>query len=302
MTDHPLVSVVVPTYCHEKYLIECLTSIYDQTYRSIELVVVDDCSTDATFERASALLSTGFSRRFVNTVLARNDANMGAHATINRGISASQGTHIAVINSDDIFYPRRICAQLQARSETGSHRSFTLVSILHDPAEMPLILEPFRLFTVRQMLALRGERTTGFALMRANHAVSMGNLLFTRALFNKIGPFLPLKYCHDWDFVLQSLFESEPAVVMEPLYSYRLHGTNSFLGLSQIEELETEVVIRRFLRRGLRGGSVNPQAPCRSNWPGYFERFVESCGYGNFYRRENGEGLPSWRTIGKPRR
>jgi glycosyltransferase involved in cell wall biosynthesis len=299
MTDAPLVSIVVPSYCHEDFVLECLESIHDQSHPAVELVVVDDVSDDRTFERCEALLSTRFARRFENTVLLRNERNLGAHATINRGIAASHGSHVAVINSDDRFRPRRIEAMLAAMADEGSQLAFTLVGILADPAEMPEIPETFRLFTLRQMLALKRDATTGFALLRANQAVSTGNLLFTRALYDRIGPFLPLKYCHDWDFVLQALYLTEPAVVMEPLYDYRLHGTNSFSGLAHLAGVESEVVLRRFFRRGLMAGPANPLCPGRSFWPGYFDIFVEECGYGDFFRRENGEGGPSWRTYEK---
>lgn len=297
MTHQPLVSVVVPSFCHEDYILDCMLSVHDQTYTSIELVVVDDVSTDASFSRAEALLSTAFARRFANAVLIRNETNLGAHATINRGIAASRGSHIAVINSDDLFYPSRIAAQIEALAETGSELSFTLVGIIADPAEVPVIPEDFRLFTLRQTLALQRDLTTGFALLRANHAISTGNLLFTRALYDQVGPFLPLRYCHDWDFVLQSLYHCEPAVVMEPLYGYRLHGSNSFSGLAYLAQVESEVVLRRFFRRGLLGGSRNPLTPTRSNWPGYFDVFIEECGYDGYFRRENGDGAAGWRTV-----
>lgn len=297
MSETPLVSVIVPSFCHEDYLLECLSSIHDQTHARIELVVVDDVSNDRTFERAEALLSTAFARRFANVVLLRNQRNLGAHATINRGIMESHGTHIAVINSDDVYFRDRISAQLEALAEGGSELSFTLVSILADPGVIPEIPEAFRLFTLRQMLGLQRDLTVGLSLLRANHAVSTGNLLFTRTLYDRVGPFLPLKYCHDWDFVLQSLFDCEPAVVMEPLYGYRLHGSNSFSGLTHLAEMETEVVLRRFFRRGLMGGSRNALAPTPGNWPGYFETFVAECGYDSFFNRENGEGLAGWRTV-----
>ena len=149
MIHQPLVSVVVPSYCHADYLLDCLLSVHDQTYKSIELVLVDDASTDASFARAEALLSTAFAQRFANTMLIRNETNLGAHATINRGIAASKGSHVAVINSDDLFYPERIAAQIEALAETGSELSFTLVDIVAVPADVPLIPEDFRLFTLR---------------------------------------------------------------------------------------------------------------------------------------------------------
>lgn len=299
MTETKLVSVVVPSYCHEDYILDCLLSIHDQTHRDVELVVVDDKSRDQSFERVEALVATRFANRFVNTIVVRNEVNLGAHATIDKGIAMSHGRHVAVINSDDLYHPHRIEALMAALADSGSELGFTLVDILSDPAEMGEIPEFFRLFTLRQRLDLERDRTIGFSLLRANRAVSTGNMLFSRRLYEKAGPFLPLKYCHDWDFVLQALYHTEPAVVMEPLYHYRLHGTNSFSALAHVANVETEVVIRRFFRRGLTGRSENPLFPSAANWPGYFELFVRECGYEDFLRRENGDGGRSWRTYEK---
>ncbi len=297
MADAPLVSVIVPAYCHEDYIVDCLTSIHDQSHAEIELVVVDDLSTDGTAARVEALLATGFAGRFRAAQLLRNTENLGAHATINRGIAASRGSHVAVINSDDLYHPDRIAALVAALADSGSELGFSLVEVMADPAEVASIEPFFRLFALRQLLALERDPSIGFALMRSNQAISTGNLLFTRRLYDRVGPFLPLKYCHDWDFVLQSLYWTEPAVVGQEHYRYRLHASNSFSSLGYLAGMETEVVLRRFFRRGLTGCSPNPLFPCESNWPGYFGLFVAECGYGGFLGREQGHGGPGWRTY-----
>lgn len=299
MTQAPLVSVIVPAYCHEDYIEDCLTSIYDQTHAELELVVVDDASTDATHDRVAALLATDFASRFRNTVLLRNETNSGAHASINRGIAASQGSHIAVINSDDLYHPDRITALMAALQDSGSELGFSLVEVMADPGEITEIEPFFRLFALRQLMALQRDPSVGFALLRANQAISTGNLLFTRSLYDRVGPFLPLKYCHDWDFVLQSLYWTEPVVVQQEHYRYRLHGANSFSSLGHLAGMETEVVLRRFLRRGLAGQSPNPLFPSEANWPGYFRLFIEECEYEGFHARETGLGAASWRTFGR---
>ena len=299
MTQYPLVSIVVPSYCHEDYLVDCLVSIHDQTYPEIELVVVDDQSTDRSFEVVHELLQRDFTARFRNVVHTRNPVNIGAHATINRGISLSSGSHIAVINSDDLFHADRITSLMDALEREGSELAFSLVEIVADPEEVQEIEPFFRVFALRQLLALKRELTTGFALMRSNQAISTGNLLFTRRLYEKAGPFMALKYCHDWDFILQSLFWTEPAVVQQEHYGYRLHSSNSFSSLGNMAEMETEVVLRRFFRRGLIGQSVNPLFPCEANWPGYFGLFVRDCGYEGYFRREAGFGALGWRTFAR---
>ncbi|WP_068300255.1 glycosyltransferase family A protein [Pararhodobacter sp. CCB-MM2] len=285
----PLVSVVVPAYCHAEFIEDCLRSIHAQTYPEIELIVVDDLSTDDTFARAEALLQGDFAARFRRVALLRNERNLGAHDAINRGISESQGSYIALINSDDLYHPDRVSALMAALSETGAELGFSLVEVMTKRDEVHSIEPYFQLFAPRQMLALQRDPSIGFALMRLNVAISKGNLLFSRQLYDRIGRFSPMKYCHDWDFLLQALWWTEPVVVPQEHYRYRLHGTNSFSSLGYLASTEIEAVLCRFSRLGLRGVSPNRQFPCEFNWPGVFELYVRQCGHLRFLDRERGK-------------
>lgn len=300
MSAGPLVSVIIPSYCHEEFILDCLDSIYMQTHKDIEVVLIDDASSDSTFERATHLLSTSFGRRFSNVVARKSELNAGAHSSINHGIHLSSGDLIAIINSDDLYEPRRIEALLEALKFSQSQFAFSLVDVIGPPLiDEPAEIPPFLwLLSLRQKMDILREVTVGFSLLRMNVSISTGNFLFTRSLYNNVGPFLPLKYCHDWDFILQSLFYTEPVVVMEPLYKYRLHESNSFKGLAHLGQVEGEVVMRRLMRRGLTGRSINPMFPSEQNWPGYFEAFVEQLWLGAYLQRERGEGMKSWRVYG----
>lgn len=303
MADTPLVSVVVPSYCHQDHVIDCLQSVHAQTWQRLELVVIDDASTDASWPRLQALFEPSFTARFERATLLRNDGNLGAHATLNRGISLSRGSHVALLNSDDLYHPGRIHRLMQALEDGGDigrggrDLAFSLAEIRVEGEGTAEIDPFFRLFTLRQHLALRRDPTVGLSLMRANHALSTGNLLFTRDLWDRAGPFLPLQYCHDWDFLLQALYFTEPAVVAEPLYVYRLHGANSFSALTHRQATELEITSRRFLRRGLSGRSPNPLFPSEANWPGFFEHFVKECKLDMHLRAEDGLGRKGWRIY-----
>ncbi len=306
MNNDSLVSVIVPSYCHAPFILECLQSIYDQSYRNIELIVIDDLSTDDTMNILSSILKTGFSKRFNNVILKQNTQNKGAHASINHGITLSSGEYIAVINSDDLYAATRIERLMSAMSDAGSEIAFSLVDVFSNEQEnadggSDEYPHNFLLFPLRQRMEIARDPTVSFSLLRTNVATSTGNLLFSRALYDKVGPFLPLKYCHDWDFVLQSCFFTEPEVVLEPLYHYRLHGGNSFASLAHVAGVESEVVFRRFMRRGIRGESINPLFPSAKNWPGYFQLFLQQIDKTRFFEREAGMGERSWRTYEKPR-
>lgn len=291
--EQPLVSVVVPSYCHEDHVLECLLSIHDQTYPRLDLVVVDDASRDQSWDRLQALFATPFARRFERVILQRNERNLGTHATLNHGVSVASGQVLALMNSDDLYHPDRLATLVDAlmQKKGGPDKAglaFSLVDIQMSAPGAVQIDPFFRLFTLRQQLALRRDPTVGFALMRANQAVSTGNFVFTRRLWDLVGPFLPLRYCHDWDFLLQSLFFAEPVLVEEPLYTYRLHARNSYAALTHRADIELEVATRRFLRRGLTGQSPNPLFPSASNWPGLFDLFAAECRVEGHLRMERG--------------
>jgi glycosyltransferase involved in cell wall biosynthesis len=308
----PLVSVIVPAYKHENYILECLRSIGDQTYPRLELIVIDDCSPDATFALTQALLRTPFARRFESVVLRRKEQNKGADDSLNMGLELATGDFIALINSDDKFKPTRVERLAEATRERGCEFGFTgvetIVDAPVDPAEAKAWDEKFPegliLMRLRQLLAVARERSVGYALLRQNVAISTGNFFFSRRLAEDIGGFQPLKYCHDWDFVLQALLRTEPVFVEEPLYEYRLHPTNSFRSLQHLAEVETEVVLRRFFREILEGRVTNPNCPSPANDWGYFEAFLTHANHRALWAKEAGLPSPGERvrelSAGKP--
>lgn len=300
-----LVTVIVPSFNHAEYIEECLRSIHDQTYPRLELVVVDDNSSDATAAIAEDLLNGDLGRRFERAMVIRKPDNAGAHDSLNIGLKEARGEYIAIANSDDTFAPARVARILAAMRDSQSRFGFSLVAGFLDPKSTTSLARPgdavlpsdlFALFILRQTLALARDPTTGFALLRKNIAISTGNFVFSSALARRIGGFLPLKYCHDWDFILQALVVTEPVCVMEPLYRYRLHAANTFLELQSRAAIETEVVLRRFFRAILKG-TENVWCPSPSAWPGYFEQFLRENAFWQYWALESGHGLPHWRTI-----
>jgi glycosyltransferase involved in cell wall biosynthesis len=308
----PLVSVIVPAYKHEKYILECLRSIGDQTYSRLELIFVDDRSPDGTFALAEALLRTAYSKRFERVVLHRKETNQGAHDSLNFGLAQARGDYIAIINSDDKFRPKRIERLVEAVSEADSEFGFTGVDTMTDsPSSKPesgeravKFPESLILLRLQQKLNIARDISIGYALLRQNVAISTGNFFFSRRLANEIGGFLPLKYCHDWDFILQALVRTEPVFVDEALYDYRLHPSNSFLSLRHLGEAETDAVLRRFFRAIIGGEVRNPKCPCPDNDMGLFEAFLSHAKYGQYWAKEGGLPLRGERvrdpSAGKP--
>ena len=127
--------------------------------------------------------------------------------------------------------------------------------------------------------------SVGFALLRENVAISTGNLIFRRSLFERVGGFRPLLYCHDWDLLLRSVLVAEPAFVPALLYEYRIHETNSYRALGEVAVRETEAVLISYFSAVRRGCFANPLAPAPANWPGLFETMMSVLGLGKFWEQ-----------------
>lgn len=102
--NHPLVTVSVVSYNAEKFIVETLNSIFNQTYKNIELVISDDASSDNTVALCSDWLERNKSR-FVNTELITVEKNTGVTANCNRALGSSHGEYWKIIGSDDLLLP-----------------------------------------------------------------------------------------------------------------------------------------------------------------------------------------------------
>ncbi len=100
----PLVSVIIPTYNRAWTLNKAIDSVLEQDYKNFELIVIDDGSTDDT----EALVKT-----YDKPIKYIQQPNLGVSAARNKGISASSGSLIAFLDSDDYWYPEKLSAQVE---------------------------------------------------------------------------------------------------------------------------------------------------------------------------------------------
>jgi len=111
----PLVSIILPAYNAARYLPCALASVLDQSYRNLEILIIDDGSTDAT---------AAVARRFADTdprVQMFQQPNSGVAAARNAGIQQSTGDWIAPIDADDIWHPDKIAQQMRCAEQASMH-------------------------------------------------------------------------------------------------------------------------------------------------------------------------------------
>jgi glycosyltransferase involved in cell wall biosynthesis len=264
-------SVVIPSYNHARFVADAIRSVAAQRIPDIELIVVDDGSTDGSPE----IIRRALDEAGLSSAIFLDHANRGAHATIARGIEASSGELVTILNSDDRYHPKRFARMAPHLPGRGDFIAFSLVRMI-GPAGETLSDDspPVRGYRHALYEASRCP-TVGFGLLRNNFSVSSGNLLFTRTLYDKIGGFTDLPLAHDWDFLLQALVHVEPIFVTEPLLDYRTHGLNERLRITgEAVTAEGTRIVERYLRRCAESPPDNALAPCESHWPVYFDLFV----------------------------
>ncbi len=120
-----LVSVIMPIYNSEKYLYETLESIYNQSYENIEIVLVDDCSTDK-----SAQMIKEAQKKHSSIVYFCQPENMGAGAARNKALELSKGRYVAFLDSDDIWMPDKIERQINHMKKNNTSFSYTAIEMI----------------------------------------------------------------------------------------------------------------------------------------------------------------------------
>jgi glycosyltransferase involved in cell wall biosynthesis len=241
----PLVSVVMPAYNHERYVVEALDSVLSQSHVNIEIIAVDDGSRDATAERLDDYASR--CRSHALTIV--HQPNAGAHEAINHGLALARGEVVAILNSDDRFVPLRLERLLAEMERRRAALAFSRVRYIDGDGLAVAATNPLVAHTQRAVAEALSAPDPVFTLVHSNIAVSTGNLVFRRELLERTGGFCAMRVAHDWDFLLAASFETPLAFVDEPLYEYRLHGDNT-VTLMRLENLvEVEHLQARFFDR-----------------------------------------------------
>ncbi|MGN6475677.1 MAG: glycosyltransferase family 2 protein, partial [Flavipsychrobacter sp.] len=136
-SNAPLVSVLMTSYCREKYIANAIESVLASTYVNFELIIVDDGSTDKTVEIAQSYAAKDKRIKFFV-----NEKNLGDYPNRNRAASLASGKYLKYVDSDDYIYPHGLqvlVSMMEANPEAG----WGLCSLIQDIRQpFPLLLSP----------------------------------------------------------------------------------------------------------------------------------------------------------------
>ncbi len=213
----PVISVIVPAFNHEAYVVEALESVLAQSLDDLELIVIDDASRDGTWDAIHSV-------RDPRIRAVRHATNQGAHQTLNEGLALGRGRYLAILNSDDRYHPERL-ARLVAALGDAPCLAFSDVGFM-DSKGLPAP-DHERARDYAEACQRAGQLPPAGWLLSSNLAISTSNFLFPRSLFDRIGSFANLRYTHDWDWALRASAQLPPVWLRETLLDYRVHPANT---------------------------------------------------------------------------
>lgn len=257
---HPKVSVIVPTYNHAPYLSERLESILNQTYNDLQLLILDDASTDDSFR----IITRYFSKPRVQLLV--NSSNSGsAFPQWNRGIHFAKGEYVWIAESDDSADP---------------HFLETLVPLLDENPSLGLAYCQSRIMDQRSVFVgdslnwtsdldperwkydftSNGKDEVRDYLIVKNTIPNASAVLARRSVLRKVLPVdTSFQLCGDWMHWGKLLLQTDLAYIAEPLNHWRLGSSNSRpLTPGVMEWNEGQRVIRHFAKElGYREDETN---------------------------------------------
>lgn len=207
------VSVIIPAYNAERFIVETIQSLQRQTFSDFEIIVVDDGSTDQT---ASMVMQIEDPRLRILTV-----EHQGLSATRNRGVAASQGKFIAFLDADDLWTPNTLQLHVEAlTTNSAADLSYGWTYFWNYDLKNSS--------DVTKLIAPSAAGATAYRAMLERNIVGNGSNIFVRrSAFDAVGGFdQTLTHGEDWEFCFRVALQGEVALVSQPIVYYRQHSTS----------------------------------------------------------------------------
>ncbi|HEY0866052.1 MAG TPA: glycosyltransferase family 2 protein [Fimbriimonas sp.] len=224
-----LISVVVPVYQVEPYLFECVESIRAQTYRNLEIILVDDGSTDG-----GPAICDGFKRRD-DRITVIHQANRGLSAARNAGIESAHGEWLAFVDGDDVLSPNHLADLWRAIDEEGADVAACRFVSFVDGSKAAFPEATGRLEAVSGLEALRR-----MVYDEPIRLVTAWGKLYRRSLWNEI--VFPVGKRHEDEFTVHRTYLGARRIALSDTvtYGYR-QRSGSMMDAPERRDLQDKV-------------------------------------------------------------
>ena len=214
----PLVSVIVPSYNHAAYIEECLLSIVSQTYKNIELIVIDDGSLDSSRSIIMELAEK-------HNIIYKFQENSGVSKTLNNGIRLATGDFICVCASDDKYHEEKISKQVDYML---SHSEYDICYTNR--------IKFYENGIKRSLPANKqGSGDLFKPLFLQDIRICPGTIMYRKQVFDSVGYFDESLAVEDFDFILRVAKKHLIGHLNEYLFYYRSHANNT---VNQVDKMK----------------------------------------------------------------
>ncbi len=196
MNDLPLVSVIIPCYNHEKYLEQSILSVINQTYKNIELIVIDDGSKDKSVELIKNLQKTS-DFKFIA------QENIGVCKTLNKAVKLSVGKYISILASDDYWEITKIEKQVNILENSNSEFCFTQAIEFDEKEKKEIFPKEVNLDRINKTIFVK-------------NIIPAGTIFFTRNLYNQLNGFDENYFLYFEDFDLSVRLRKHALITFLP--------------------------------------------------------------------------------------
>lgn len=216
-----MISVVIPVYNRSLMIREAVESVINQTYRPIELVIVDDGSTDGTEAVLQQLCCKSDSNL---RILVARQANAGPGVARNLGLSLATGDYIQYLDSDDLLHPEKFALQVAALEADPSAGVCYCITLRKDPSSGEMVPWARTAESIENIFPSFLPRR-GWATLTP---------LWRRSVCDAIGPWKPYRIMEDWEHDLRAGMNGvRPIGVPVPLCTVRDHGEARASGMNE---------------------------------------------------------------------
>lgn len=263
--EMPLVSIVVPCYNHEVYIKDCIQSIIQQTYENIELIIIDDGSSDTSFSKIKELNDL-CKERFTRFEL-RSRPNKGLSATLNEAIDWCEGEYYCVIASDDQMLAHKTTIQVDFLEKNNNYVAvFGGVINIDQHSNMLSIVSP------------KQKAYNHRDIMLHQHNLPAPSQLIRLKALKKTGGYIPGLVIEDWYMWLTLSRDNDLYLLDTIVCKYRKHHSNTSNNLALMQE-ERINVLKHF-----KDSKYYSEAIKQAKWVSSLEYFMFKKNIYNFMR------------------
>ena len=252
-TKQALVTIIIPAFNHEKYVGQALLSAIQQDYANLEILVIDDGSTDRTADVIEDVLARSSNHREVKFI---RQPNQGLSRTLNRGLEMAQGDFVQLLASDDAYLPAKtsVCVDRLSALPASVGAIYCDGYVVDE--------DDNRLMKFSEQFPRPFSSNTRKELLVGNWIPAMG-LFYRKEALSAAGGFDESIEVEDWDLLLRLTRSYRVLSIPDLLFLYRSHASNysndRVRMLSQQDAIaEKHGELRRFMEfiESIRGRSI----------------------------------------------